>query len=255
MDYMQKAYENITNIAPDDLTKMLTELGYKTALPTYKIVDLIKNPDELANMPYKIVKMLALTKCETPVIPVRYYKAMQNGEQVIYKASQNIGSMYCDALLHKYAKAFDLQIIIDPVEQKRLDNALTVMFDRVYDFIHDHYVYIIYNKSNKRQIFNKFMAFDPTGVHIQIGRDINEVFDNLINRKMINITRSTSSRLLNAMQDNDFKDIAFGFTIKYPATITEFEDEALLRQERDTITPAPHNLDAYMEKYYGAKLI
>lgn len=255
MDYMQKAYENITNIAPDDLTKMLTELDYKTTLPTYKIVDLIKNPDELANMPYKTVKMLALVKTETPVIPVRYYKTMQNGEQVIYKASQNIDSIYCDALLHKYAKAFDLQIIIDPAEQKRLDNALTVMFDRFYDFIHDQYVYIVYNKSNKRQIFNKFMAFDPTGVHIQIGRDIDKVFDNLINRKMINITRSYSSRLLNAMQDSDFEDIAFGFTIKHEAQITEFEDEALLRQERDTITNSEHNLDKYMENRYGAKLL
>lgn len=255
MDYMQKAYENITNIASDDLIKLLNELGYKDTITTYKIADLINNPEELANIPYKTVKMLALVKTETPVIPVRYYKTVQNGEQIIYKASQNIDSMYCDALLHKYAKQFDLQIIIDPNEQKRLDNTLTTMFDRFYDFIHNHYVYIVYNKSDKHQIFNKFMAFEPTSVHIQIGRDINEVFDNLINRKMINITRSTSSRLLNAMQDSDFEDIAFGFTIKYPATITEFEDEALLRQERDTITTAPHNLDVYMEKYYGAKLI
>lgn len=253
MDYMQKAYENITNITPDDLIKLLNELGYKDTITTYKIVDLIKNPDELANMPYKTIKMLALVKTETPVIPVRYYKAVQNGEQIIYKASQNIDSTYCDALLHKYAEAFDLQIIIDPAEQKRLDNALTVMFDRFYDFIHDRYVYIVYNKSDKRRIFNKFMAFDPTGVHIQIGHDIDEVFDNLINRKMINITRSYSSRLLNAMQDNDFEDIAFGFTIKHQAQITEFEDEALLRQEKDTITHSAHNLDTYMQKHYGAK--
>lgn len=255
MEYMQKAYENITNIASDDLIKLLNDLGYKDKITTYKIADLANNPDELANMPYKTVKMLALTKCETPVIPVRYYKTMQNGEQVIYKASQNIDSMYCDTLLHKYAEAFDLQIIIDPAKQKRLDNELTVMFDRFYDFIHDHYVYIVYNKSNKRQIFNKFMTFDPTGVHIRIGCDIDEVFDNLINRKMINITRSYSSRLLNTMQDSDFEDIAFGFTIKHEAQITEFEDEALLRQERDTITNSEHNLDKYMEKHYGAKLL
>lgn len=253
MDYMQKAYENITNMTPDDLIKLLNELGYKNTLPTYKIIDLIKNPDELSNMPYKTVKMLALVDAETPVIPVRYYKATQNNEQIIYKASQNIDSMYCNTLLHKYAEAFDLQVIIDPVKQKQLDNALTVMFDRFYDFIHDRYVYIVYNKSDKRQIFNKFMAFDPTGVHIQIGCSIDEVFDNLINRKMINITRSYSSRLLNTMQDNDFEDIAFGFTIKHEAQITEFEDEALLRQEKDTITHSAHNLDAYMQKHYGAK--
>lgn len=249
MTLLQKAYTALTNVDFDKIIKL-------TNFKSYKLADAINNPRLLQTWTYSDLKRLASLMPKATPLPVRFYKDCEafNSSRalVIYKVAQ-IKQDYHD-LLAQYAKQFDLRIVYDNAGQTGLDNSLNIMYDRYYDFESDKYVYIVYNQSNKTAITNKLLAVKPTDINEYIGDTVDHIFNNLINHKLIKITKLYSKHILNTEPDPDFNHYHFGLDIINPANVTDYENEAMISQRPDT-RKDEKNLDKYMLAAYHAKLI
>lgn len=249
MTLLQEAYTALTNLDFDKIIKL-------TNFKTYKLADALNDPRLLQAWTYRDLKRLANLFPAPAPLPVRFYKdckAFNNSRTlVIYKVAQ-IKQDYHD-LLAQYAKQFDLRIVYDKASQAALDNSVNIMYDRYYDFESDMYVYIVYNKSNKTAITNNLLAFNPTGIDEYIGDTVDHVFNNLINHKLIKITKLYSKHILNTEPDSNFSRYHFGLSIINPAKITDYENEAMISQRPDT-RKEENNLDKYMLERYHTKLI
>lgn len=253
MTLIEKAYQNLTNL---DFDTILSRTG---EFFTWQLADYINDPSSLAKLPYNQLKILAdLDKANTKTAPVRFYKPTQrfNSDTLstTYKAAWLRDDPEIYDWLNDYAKRFDLTITRDKTSQTKLDSSTNIQYTRYYDFINDQYVYVTFNKNNKLNIEKDFVKYNPTGILALVGTTIDEVLDNLINHKLIEITKLHSKHIVNVLPDQDFMDYVWGKTIMYPAEISNYEGEAMLKQIPDN-RKNENNLDRYMQEYYHAKLI
>lgn len=253
MTLLEKAYQNLTNLDFDTILNRTSEFF------TWQLAGYINDPSSLAKLTYNQLKILAnLDKANTKTAPVRFYKPVQPVDSdtldTTYKAAWLRDDPEIDDWLDDYAKRFDLTIVRSKASQTKLDNSANIQYERYYDFINDKYVYVVFNKNNKLNIKKDFVKYNPTGILALVGTTIDEVLDNLINHKLIEITKLHSKHILSVLPDQDFMDYVWGKTIMYPAEISNYEGEAMLKQIPDT-RKSENNLDRYMQEYYHAKSI
>lgn len=253
MTILERAYQNLTNLDFDTILNRTGEFF------TWQLAGYINDPSSLEKLPYNQLKILAnLDKADTKTAPVRFYKPVERFDSdaltATYKAAWLRDDSEIDDWLNDYAKRFDLTVVRDKDGQTKLDNSTNIQYDRYYDFINDEYVYIVFNKNNKLDIEKDFVKYNPTGILALVGTTIDEVLDNLINHKLIEITKLHSKHILSVQPDQDFMDYVWGKTIMYPAEISNYEGEAMLKQIPDN-RKNENNLDRYMQEYYHAKLI
>lgn len=253
MTLIEKAYQNLTNLDFDTILNRTGEFF------TWQLADYINDPSSLEKLPYNQLKILAdLDKANTKTAPVRFYKPIgrfnSNTLNATYKAGWLRDDSEIDDWLDDYAKRFGLTIVRSKASQTKLDNSTNIQYERYYDFINDEYVYIVFNKNNKLNIEKNFVKYNPTGILALVGTTIDEVLDNLINHKLIEITKLHSKHILSVLPDQDFMDYVWGKTIMYPAEISNYEGEAMLKQIPDN-RKSENNLDRYMQEHYHAKLI
>lgn len=253
MTILEKAYQNLTNLDFDTILNRTGEFF------TWQLAGYINDPSSLEKLPYNQLKILAnLDKADTKTAPVRFYKPAQRFDSdalnTTYKAAWLRDDNEIDDWLNDYAKRFDLTVVRDKDGQTELDNSTNIQYERYYGFTNDEYVYIVFNKNNKLDIEKDFVKYNPTGILALVGTTIDEVLDNLINHKLIEITKLHSKHILSVQPDQDFMNYIWGKTIMYPAEISNYEGEAMLKQIPDT-RKSENNLDRYMQEYYHAKLI
>ena len=253
MTILEKAYQNLTNLDFDTILNRTGEFF------TWQLADYINDPSSLEKLPYNQLKILAnLDKADTKTAPVRFYKPVQRFDSdtltTTYKAAWLRDDSEIDDWLNDYAKRFDLTVVRDKDGQTELDNSTNIQYERYYNFINDEYVYVTFNKNNKLNIEKDFVKYNPTGILALVGTTVDEVLNNLINHKLIEITKLHSKHILSVQPDQDFMDYVWGKTIMYPAEISNYEGEAMLKQIPDT-RKNENNLDRYMQEYYHAKLI
>lgn len=253
MTILERAYQNLTNLDFDTILNRTGEFF------TWQLADYINDPSSLEKLPYNQLKILAdLDKADDKIAPVRFYKPMQRFDSdalsTTYKAAWLRDDNEIDNWLNDYAKRFDLTVVRDKDGQTELDNSTNIQYERYYDFINDEYVYITFNKNNKLTIEKDLVKYNPTGILALVGTTVDEVLDNLINHKLIEITKLHSKHILSVQPDQDFMDYVWGKTIMYPAEISNYEGEAMLKQIPDN-RKSENNLDRYMQEYYHAKLI
>ena len=253
MTILERAYQNLTNLDFDTILNRTGEFF------TWQLADYINDPSSLEKLPYNQLKILAdLDKADDKIAPVRFYKPVQRFDSdtlaTTYKAAWLRDDNEIDKWLNDYAKRFDLTVVRDKDGQTELDNSTNIQYERYYDFINDEYVYVTFNKNNKLTIEKDLVKYNPTGILALVGTTIDEVLDNLINHKLIEITKLHSKHILSVQPDQDFMDYVWGKTIMYPAEISNYEGEAMLKQIPDN-RKNENNLDRYMQEYYHAKLI
>lgn len=253
MTILERAYQNLTNLDFDTILNRTGEFF------TWQLAGYINDPSSLEKLPYNQLKILAdLDKADTKTAPVRFYKPAQSFDSdtlsTTYKAAWLRDDSEIDDWLNDYAKRFDLTVVRGKDGQTELDNSVSIQYEHYYDFINDKYVYVVFNKNNKLNIEKDFVRYNPTGILALVGTTINEVLDNLINHKLIEITKLHSKHILSVQPDQDFMDYVWGKTIMYPAEISNYEGEAMLKQIPDS-RKSENNLDRYMQEYYHAKLI
>ena len=253
MTILEKAYQNLTNLDFDTILNRTGEFF------TWQLADYINDPSSLEKLPYNQLKILAdLDRADTKAAPVRFYKPIERFDSdtpsTTYKAAWLKDDPEIDKWLNDYAKRFDLTVVRDKDGQTKLDNSTNIQYERYYDFTNDKYVYVVFNKNNKLNIEKDFVKYNPTGILALVGTTIDEVLNNLINHKLIEITKLHSKHILSVQPDQDFMDYVWGKTIMYPAEISNYEGEAMLKQIPDN-RKHENNLDRYMQEYYHAKLI
>ena len=253
MTILEKAYQNLTNLDFDTILNRTGEFF------TWQLADYINDPSSLEKLPYNQLKILAnLDKANKKTAPVRFYKTVQRFDSdtltATYKVAWLRDDPEIDDWLNDYAKRFDLTVVRDKDGQTELDNSTNIQYERYYDFINDEYVYVTFNKNNKLTIEKEFVKYNPTGILALAGTTVDEVLDNLINHRLIEITKLHSKHILSVQPDQDFMDYVWGKTIMYPAEISNYEGEAMLKQIPDT-RKSENNLDRYMQEYYHAELI